>query len=387
MTEWLVKTFVKNNEDVLNEQVRGVYGALSSFVGIACNLFLCALKLILGYISHSVAIMSDGFNNLSDCISCIVSLIGYRLASKPADKDHPFGHGRIEYMISLIISAFILAMGYELLVASFDKAFHPVEVSVGAFAIVGLLASIGLKGWMSLFNNKLGTRLNNSAMLATAKDSQNDMIATSGALIGLVLGNYIDSPVDGLIGIIVSMIILKGGYELIKDTVDELVGKPVDHEVIDEIVKLIGEHEVALGVHDLLIHTYGPAVNIGSCHVEVDGHGNIMDIHDAIDNIEREIYQKLHIMMTIHMDPIFQDDEKLNNYRNQVISILTEFDPALSIHDFRLVDGPTHVNLVFDVVLPYECEYDDVSINHYILEHIQSDKEVQLNITFDREFA
>lgn len=387
MTNLLVKTFVKNHEDVKNPVVRQKYGTLSSIVGIICNIILFALKYIIGTLSNSISIVSDAFNNLSDCASCLVTLFGYKLASKPADKDHPFGHGRMEYLTSLIIAAIILLVGFELLQGSVKKIITPEVVTFSIPALLVLLFSIAVKFWMSFFNTKLGKKINSTVMIATAKDSRSDVIATTASLIALVASIFTDLPVDGVMGVIVSVFILKAGYEIVKDTVDELLGKPADPEIVEEIKKIALENEKMLGIHDLVIHNYGPGNMIGSCHIEVASNEDFMVIHDIIDEIERKIMHELKIIMTIHMDPILIDDELTNNAKKLVNGIIAEIDPALSMHDFRLVYGETHTNLIFDLVVPYECKIDNDVLKSIIDEKLSKEETNYYTvIVFDREY-
>lgn len=387
MTNLLVKTFVKNHEDVKNPVVRQKYGTLSSIVGIICNIILFALKYIIGTLSNSISIVSDAFNNLSDCASCLVTLFGYKLASKPADKDHPFGHGRMEYLTSLIIAAIILLVGFELLQGSVKKIITPEVVTFSIPALLVLVFSIAVKFWMSFFNTKLGKKINSTVMIATAKDSRSDVIATTASLIALVASIFTDLPVDGVMGVIVSVFILKAGYEIVKDTVDELLGKPADPEIVEEIKKIALENEKMLGIHDLVIHNYGPGNMIGSCHIEVASNEDFMVIHDIIDEIERKIMHELKIIMTIHMDPILIDDELTNNAKKLVNGIIAEIDPALSMHDFRLVYGETHTNLIFDLVVPYECKIDNDVLKSIIDEKLSKEETNYYTvIVFDREY-
>lgn len=388
MVNLLVKTFVKDYENVTDNQVRGRYGMLSSFVGIFCNILICSAKFIIGALVHSISIISDGFNNLSDCASCIVTMFGYKMASKPADKDHPFGHGRMEYLTSLIIAAVILLVGGELLKTSVTKIIHPTEVKFTVVAVVVLVLSIAIKIWMGYFNNKLGRRIQSSVMLATAKDSFSDVAATSATLIALFASIWTDLPVDGVMGVIVSVIILIAGFGIIRETVDQLLGKPADAELVGQLKKLVNDNKVSLGMHDLIIHSYGPGNLIGSVHVEVDAKGDILLIHDAIDELEREIYDKLQIQMTIHMDPVETDNEVLNTYRTRMNALIKNINSKLSMHDFRMVAGPTHTNLIFDVVIPYDEKCDENEIRESIRKELsKEDSTFYAVITFDKSFC
>lgn len=371
MSNILVKLFVKDYENVDNMKVRERYGTLSSVVGIVCNIILFAAKFIMGTMANSISIISDGFNNLSDCASCIVTLFGYKLAAKPADKDHPFGHGRFEYLTSLIIAMVILLVGVELFTDSLDKVIHPDEVTFSYVVLITLIVSIAIKIWMSLFNRKLGNKINSGIMLATAKDSMNDVIATCATIIALIASVWTKAPVDGVMGILVSLFILISGFGIIKETVDELLGQPADEELVEKIRELVGENPYALGMHDLIIHSYGPGNLIGSVHIEVDGRGNIMEIHDVIDELERDIYEELNIRMTIHMDPVEMDNEYLNECKGMMKGIIEEIDKEMSFHDFRVVSGPSHTNLIFDLVIPHGCTLTEKEIKHMISEKLE----------------
>lgn len=387
MTEMLVRIFVKNHNEIGNPIVRQKYGTLSSIVGIICNLVLFGLKYLIGTLANSISIVSDAFNNLSDCASCLVTLFGYKLASKPADKDHPFGHGRIEYLTSLIIAVIVVLVGIELLESSVKKIFKPEELTFSIAALLALIFSIGVKLWMSFFNMKLGKKINSTVMIATAKDSRSDVIATAASLIALVASVFTKLPVDGIMGVIVSVFILRAGYEILKDTVDELLGKPADPEIVEEIKKHVTENEKIIGIHDLVIHNYGPGNMIGSCHVEVSADEDFTIVHDIVDEIERKIMHEMNIMMTIHMDPIATDDEFTNSSKELVSRIVSGIDSKLSIHDFRIVHGETHTNLIFDVVVPYECKIENAEIKKMIDEKLSVEEiNYYTVIVFDREY-
>lgn len=387
MTAMLLKLFVKDYENINDNKVRGKYGTLSSIVGIVCNILLFVLKYIMGTLSNSIAIISDAFNNLSDCASCVITLFGYKMAAKPADRDHPFGHGRIEYLTSLIIAVLIMMMGTQLCKDSVVKIIHPEEVTYSTIVLISLIVSIGVKLWMSFFNLKLGKKINSSVMLATAKDSRNDVLATLGTVIALVASIFTRLPVDGVMGLIVSFIILKGGFEIIQDTVDELIGKPASKEIVDGIGKLVEETDHIIGIHDLIIHNYGPGKMIGSCHIEVRSDEDFVKVHDIVDGLEDRLYNEFKIMMTIHMDPIDVDNELVNRLREKTVGIIKEMDNTLSLHDFRIVSGDTHTNVIFDVVVPYECKSTNKEIKSVIDEKLNNGDKLYITvIKFDREY-
>lgn len=388
MTKLLVKLFIKDPENITDMRVREKYGTLSSIVGIVCNILLFVLKYIMGTLSNSIAVVSDAFNNLSDSASCIVTLLGYKIAAKPADKDHPFGHGRMEYLTSLVIAAVILVMGIELFKDSFSKILHPEEVKFRVVVLISLLLSVAVKLWMSGFNTALGKKINSSVMLATAKDSRNDVIATSATIVALVCSTVTDYPIDGLMGIVVSVFILKAGYEIIKDTVDELLGKPADPEITRQIRELVCCDERIIGVHDMIIHNYGPGNMIGSCHAEVKSSEDFISAHDLIDRIEHDIHKQLKIAMTIHMDPIEVDNEQINACRQLVVNTVKAVDERLKIHDFRTVTGDTHTNLIFDMVVPFEMDISDESLKAQIDEKLAKEETRYYTvITFDHEYT
>ena len=366
MVNFLIKTFIKNSENTENPKIRQKYGTLSSIVGIICNVLLFLIKYAMGTLSHSISIVSDAFNNLSDCAGCLVTLLGYKMASKPADKNHPFGHGRMEYLTSLIIAALIIFVGIELLKNSVEKIINPVEIRFSFAVLFSLVFSIAVKLWMAVFNAELGKKINSSVLTATAKDSKSDVIATSATLIALICSLFTALPVDGVMGLLVSVFILKSGYDIVKDTVDELLGKPADPEIINHIKEYVLKNDKIIGIHDLIIHSYGPGNMIGSCHVEVKSNESFTEVHDIVDSIEREIHNNLNILMTIHMDPIEVNDMLTNKCKKLVNNIMHSIDSSLDLHDFRIVSGESHTNLIFDLVVPFECKYSNEELKQKI---------------------
>lgn len=387
MTNFILKTFMKDYSDNKDSATRKKAGFLSSTVGIVCNIILFVSKFIIGTIANSVAIISDAFNNLTDCLSCIITMFGYNLASKPADKEHPFGHGRMEYFTSLIIAVFIIIVGFEFFKTSLSRIFNKENIDVTYFTIIVLVLSILLKFWMYLFNKKMATIFNNQAMLATSYDSLSDAMTTSITLIGSIISLFTSFPIDGVIGLIVSGLIIKTAISIIKDTLDELLGKPADKETTQQLLDIVMSHQGILGVHDLMIHNYGPNNMIASLHAEVDAKQNVLEAHDTIDNIEKEIFEKMKIMTTIHLDPIETDNIQLNQYKTIVRKVLNEIDPELSFHDFRMVVGQTHTNLIFDVIISDKYRDKNQMLKEKIDEQLKLiDNKLETVITFDSQF-
>lgn len=387
MTKFLIQKFIKNPDDINNLKVRRNYGTLSSVVGIICNVFLFILKYIMGTLSGSISVVSDAFNNLSDSAGCMVTLLGYKLASKPADKDHPFGHGRMEYLTALTIAVLILIVAFELFRNSVNKIIHPEKLTFSLIVLISLLVSILIKLWMSFFNAFLGKKINSSVMLATAKDSRTDVIATSATCIAVISSLYTNLPVDGIMGLVVSLFIFKSGIDIVKDTVDNLLGKPVDSDIVYAIKEMIGESDKIIGIHDLVVHNYGSGNMIGSLHAEVKSNEDFVFVHDMIDELERRIHKELNILMTIHMDPIETDNEQVNLSLDMIRNIILDIDPCLQIHDFRLVAGDTHTNLIFDIVVPYDCKYNNDDIKELIDKQLDKMEDNYYTvITFDREY-
>ncbi len=355
VTEFLVKRFVKNYSDIENAAVRQSYGALSSVIGLISNLSLFLLKYSMGVLSGSISIISDAFNNLSDSGGCVVTFLGCRMASKPADKNHPFGHGRVEYLTSLILSVIIVIVGFELFRGSAKKIENPQPVCFSVTVLVSLIISIGVKLWLSLFNAKLGRKIHSRVLTATAEDSRNDVIATSATIIALLSSLFTDFPIDGIMGLIVSVFILKTGLEIIRDTVDDLIGKPVSSEISANIKNTILSDSEIIGVHDLVIHNYGITKMIGSCHIELSSTKSFKEVHEIADNMERSIQKKFNISLTIHTDPVDIGDEKTSEYRKITESAVLSLDSGFSVHDFRLSECDGKTSIFFDMIIPYGC--------------------------------
>ena len=368
MTDFLVRHFVRDYQQVQDPAVRERYGVLSGGVGIFLNLLLSLGKFFAGVVTGSIAVTADAFNNLSDAGSSVVTLVGFKLAGQKADDGHPFGHGRIEYLAGLLVSLLILMVGVELGKTSIEKIIQPEEVAFSILSVGILVCSILIKLWMSLFNRKLGKRIHSAAMKATATDSLSDVVATSAVLAGTLIGHFAHVSIDGWIGVVVAVFILRAGWGAAKDTLNPLLGTAPDPELVKAIQQLVLSHEQVVGMHDLVIHDYGPGRRMCSFHAEVPEGDDIMEAHDAIDHIEREIQEKFGIETTAHMDPIATGDSEVARLREQVSELVREIDPDMSIHDFRLTRGPRHSNLIFDVVVPHRCRLSDEEIRRRITE-------------------
>ena len=373
MIQFLVNHFIPDHENVTDPKVRSRYGTLSGIVGIICNVLLFLVKFIAGALSGAVSVMADAFNNLSDAGSSVVTLIGFKMAEKPADPDHPFGHGRIEYLSGLFVSAVILLMGVELLKTSVDKILHPEAIEVTLFSVCVLVLAILLKFWMAHFNRTLGSQISSEAMKATAADSMSDCIATTAVLLGMIFCYFTSWNIDGYVGVLVSFFVLKAGYESAKDTIQPLLGTPPDPELVAEMENFVMESNMVLGIHDMVVHDYGPGRLMVSLHAEVDSTNNVMDIHEEIDRIEMAMNKKFHCETTIHMDPIVIHDEAVNEAREAVRRILEEMNPDWNFHDFRMVKGQKNSNLIFDLVIPADQLKNAQKIETQIAEKIQSE--------------
>lgn len=356
MTDFLVKQFVKNYEDVEKMSVRTSYGVLASIVGIFCNVFLFTVKFIAGSLMRSVSVMADGFNNLSDAGSSIISFVGVKMASKPADEEHPFGHGRIEYIAALIVSFLVIEVGLEFFKESVGKIKNPLELQFHPIAMCILLLSIGVKLWMGIFNKKLGKRINSKVMMATAADSIGDVITTTATILSILLFQFFNINIDGYVGILVSVIVMWAGVGIAKDTLEPLLGEAVPKEMYERITSFVRGYDGVCGTHDLLVHNYGPGKSMASLHVEVPNDVDIEVSHEIIDKIERDALKHLGIYLVIHMDPIEMKKEETLKARKQLEEMLKDLDPKVSIHDFRMVDGEKQMNLIFDMVVP--IQYD-----------------------------
>ena len=348
-------------QDPSAPEVRQKCGTRAGVVGIVLNALLCMGKLAAGLLTGSVAIVADAFNNLSDAASSVITLVGFRLAAQAADEEHPFGHGRMEYLAGLVVSMAILLMGFELGKTSVEKLLHPEELSFSWLAVAILAAAVLVKLWMHRFNRTLGRAISSQAMEATAADSLSDAAATGVVLAATLIGHFFHLQIDGLAGLLVAAFILKTGWEAAKDTLDPLLGRPMDRSLSEDIDKLVVAHPNILGIHDLVYHDYGPGRAMMSFHAEVPADADLLEMHDIIDHIERELKEKHHIETVIHMDPVV-NDQRTTALREQVAQLAQEIDPVLSIHDLRITAGPRHTNVLFDVMVPYGFSLSDSQV-------------------------
>ena len=384
---FLVRRFIKNYQDTKDASVRTSVGKLSGIVGILNNLFLFVIKFVIGTIVHSVSIQADGVNNLTDAGSNIISILSFHFANKPADKDHPFGHERTETIASLFVGILILILGFETAKESISKVIHPGSIDFRIVSVIILIISIIVKFWMYTYNKKLSKTYDSSLLEATALDSISDVCGTTAVLVSTLLSPVLHFNLDGYMGIVVSGIILYGAYGLLRDMINSLIGEAPDPELVHNIVDRIMAHPAILGVHDMMLHNYGPNKIFASAHVEVDSSKDIFETHDHIDNIEREVKENMNIDLVLHMDPVKVNDPETELYRAKVVEAIHQIDPKWGFHDFRIVSGPTHVNLVFDLVIPFEEKYTQEEIEAMLLKHIQSNKKIYLVLTIDHPYA
>jgi len=389
MTDRLVRWFVKDYEKTEDINVRTAYGVLASMVGICCNLILFVSKILLGILVHSISVMADGFNNLSDAASSIISFAGAKMAQKPADRHHPFGHGRIEYISAFIVAFLVIQVGFSLFKTSIGKIRHPQEMVFHSVSVLILLMSIGIKLWLGLFNRTLGKRIQSSVMMATAADSLGDVAATSATILSLVVFGVSGINIDGIVGLMVSAAVMIAGVNIARDTLAPLIGEAVDPKVYREIKEFVEQYDGIVGTHDLIVHNYGPSRSMASIHAEVPVDENIQVSHEIIDTIERECLRKLGIFLVIHMDPVETHDQRTAAVKEQITQVLAGLDSRLEFHDLRLVDGSRQINLIFDVVVPRD--YNEVmrdTLRIRISEELQKrDQRYNCVITVENSFC
>lgn len=387
MTKLLVKLFIKDSENFSDKKVRTSYGVLSSITGIVLNLILAGSKYAAGVISGSISITADAINNLSDAGSSIVSFFGVKISAKPADKDHPYGHGRVEYISAFIVSFFVLFMGVELFKDSVGKIINPEPVKFNFLSLSILIFSIICKLWLGIFNKTLGKKINSAPMMAVMKDSFSDCLATGVAAVSIIISAFSDINIDGYLGVIVSVFIFVAGFGILKETLGDILGRAPEEEFVDEITEKIMSYPHICGVHDMIIHDYGPSCRFASVHAEVPSNEDIMELHDIIDSIERDIYKEYAMLTSIHMDPIVINDERINELRRMTEETVTSIDKRVTIHDFRVVEGPSHTNLIFDILLPSDMRCTDREICQKIEETLSKiDERFFCVITVDHAF-
>ena len=357
MTEFLVRHFIKDYKDVEKISVRTAYGVLSSIVGIFCNVFLFVVKFVVGIVLHSVSVTADAFNNLSDAGSSIISFVGVKMAEKPADRDHPFGHGRIEYIAALIVSFLVLEVGFTFLKDSIGKIRMPEELNFQMISVFILVLSVAVKLWLGLFNRRLGEKINSKVMMAVFTDSMGDAVTTGATIISILFFGVTGINIDGFVGVGVALVVMWAGVGIARDTLEPLIGEPIDPEIYTRIKQFVESYEGIEGTHDMIVHNYGPGRSMASIHAEVPNDVDIEQSHEIIDRIERAVAKELGIFLVIHMDPVEMKDNYVLNIRKQAALILEELDPDCSLHDFRVVYGENQINLIFDMVIP--IEYDE----------------------------
>jgi len=388
MTNFLYKLFIKNHRDLSNPKVRESYGKLAGTLGIISNLLICLLKIGLGLFQNSIAIIADGINNLSDAASSLITIIGFKLASMPADEDHPYGHARIEYLTGMVVSMIIIFVGLQLLLTSFQKALHPAPVDFNRLTILILTFSVAVKIWQANFNKKTAKLINSVALAATAADSRNDVITTLAVLASLTFGYFSGIQVDGILGCLVALFILYSGIQFLRETSSPLLGEFPDENLVAAIREGILSHSEVFGIHDLVVHNYGPGKTFVSVHIEVDSRVNIMESHDLIDNIEKNLSEQLNIHLVAHMDPILVNDPLTKKLHADMEDIISHIDGVGDIHDFRIVAGPTHTNIIFDVILSCHCNFTEEEIKHLIGIEVQKlNPRYFVIINFDKKYS
>ena len=373
MITLLSNLFIKNKSEMKNPTVRQAYGMLCGGVGIFLNLMLFAGKFLAGLLSSSIAITADAFNNLSDAGSSIITLLGFKIAGQKPDPEHPFGHGRVEYISGLGVSVLILLMGIELVKGSVSKIIHPEELTFSPVIIVILLASILVKCYMFYYNRTLGKELDSAAMSATAMDSISDCLATTVVLIATLVGHFTSITIDGWCGLLVGLFICRAGIMAAKETIGPLLGQPPSPEFVEQVSNIVMSYEEVIGLHDLIVHDYGPGRVLISLHAEVPADGDILTLHDVIETIEQELKTTLNCHAVIHMDPVQVGDEETDRLKAMVKDIIAQIDSSLTIHDFRIVTGPTHTNLIFDVVTPFDFRLTDSELTALIQEKVKQE--------------
>ena len=388
MTNFIIKKFIKDYENVNEPKVRESYGTVSSITGIVVNVMLSAGKILTGILFNSISVTADGVNNLSDGASSIITLIGFKISGKPADKDHPFGHARMEYLAGLILGIAILLVGVELIKSSFNKIINPVKTVFSIEMTVVLIISILVKLWLSVFYNKLGSKISSATIKAARTDSRNDVVATTVVLLSVFISKLTGYEVDGYVGILVALFVLYSGYDILRDILNPILGEMPDGEFISSIENKIISYDGIVNIHDLVVHNYGPNRYFATVHAEVNAKEDILKSHDLIDNIERDFARELNINLVIHLDPIITDDEEINELRGMTDKIVKSIDERLTMHDFRVVKGETHTNLIFDVVVPVDYDIKSSKLVSLIEKEVQNKNETYFAVvTVDKNYV
>ena len=356
MTKALIRLFIRDAENTRDARVREQYGVLSGAMGIACNVFLFILKVVIGLVTGSISIAADAFNNLSDGLSCLISIVGFKVSGKAPDAKHPFGYGRTEYIAGLVVSFIIVLVGFEFFKTSLDRIINPAPVTFSAILVVILAVSMLVKLWMGAFNVQIGRRIDSPVLMAAGQDSRNDVITTGVVILGMVAGQFTTLPVDGYVGVLVAAFIVWAGFGIARDTVAPLLGEAADPEIARSIEKIVMESDYIVGVHDLIVHNYGAGRSLASLHAEVPSDSDFVAVHEVIDEAEKRVWQRTGVYVVIHMDPIDVNNEHVAALRGQVENVLQGIDESLSMHDFRVVDGERQINLIFDVVIPFSYD-------------------------------
>lgn len=388
MTEFLLKHFVKDHKNTSNAKVRGAYGMLSGYIGVICNIFLFLIKLIGGFVINSISVTADAFNNLSDAASSIVTLVGTKLSQKPADKEHPFGHGRSEYISAFIVAFLVLQVGLTCLKSAFGKILKPEPVLFHIGILILLVLSVLIKLWLAFFNKSMAKKINSSVLKATGTDAFGDVLITSVTIISILIGKFTGLKIDGWMGAIVSLVVLLAGFNIAKETLEPLLGEAIDKETYDGITKKVESYKGILGCHDLIVHNYGPSHIMATIHVEVESKEDLEGVHEIIDKIERDILREMGIFIVIHVDPVNLEDEESQIRKKEVIAVIKEIEPEVSIHDFRIIDEQDKLKLIFDMVLPYSYgEKEKEQLLYKIEAAVKSiDVKYELVITIDNSF-
>lgn len=388
MTNFIIKKFIKDYENVNDSKVRESYGTVSGITGITVNILLSVSKILTGILFNSISVFADGINNLSDAASSVITLLGFKISGKPADKDHPFGHARMEYLTGLILGIVVLLVGIELIKSSYNKIINPENTVFSIEMIIVLIVSIFIKLWLSLFYNKLGSKISSATIKAASTDSRNDVISTTVVLLSLFVSKVTSFEIDGYAGILVAVFVLYSGVEILKDILNPLLGEMPDSKFIESIENKILSYDGILNIHDLVVHNYGPNKYFATVHAEVDAKEDILKSHDLIDNIERDFAKDLSINLVIHLDPVIRDCKETNELKTMTDAIIKNIDVNLSIHDFRVVKGETHTNLIFDVEVPLEFKIQSCELVKLIEKEIKKENErYYAVITIDRNYV